>query len=228
MESTVSATQVDGITRLTVLAAQYGPFLFAVLFIVLVPVIGEKWFSKILQTKLVGGPKEREATVQVYKFYWVSGVVFGLFLAALSVAWWMYVQTQYVLPRSEEDFNKRVSAEFSKRVFEGVIGGADDNDIFVSDGSGNRQYNVYIHPIRNEIPMRLRFAVLFSEGAKANDPIQIGYMNKETYDKLQKSGKGYIPAKLTFCLSKDGTTLTLVKEEGQDPRLNQNCEGSKK
>jgi len=227
MDSVVSAT--DSIGRLTAWAAQYGPFLFAVLFVALVPILGQAWFKKILQTKIAGGAKVREATIQVYKFYWISGVVFGLLLVAVTVAWWMFVQLNYVLPYSKEQFDKQVSAEFSKRVFEGVIQGADDDDIFLAGAT--KKYTIYLYPVRNTAPMQLLFAVLLSEGPSVNEPVELQYMTKRSYESLRASGaNGFLPEVLKFCLSKDRPALRFVKEEGRTPYLigqNENC-GAKK
>jgi hypothetical protein len=215
-----SATSIEDISQLAALAAQYGPFLFAILFVVCVPVLGEKWVAKILQTRNEGALGEREAIVRIYRFYWFSGIICGLFLTVVSVAWWLYVQVMHVLPQSDRQFERRVAEEFNRKVFQGVIRGADDNDIFIFDDKSNPHSEVYIYPIRNSYPMQVHFAVIFPDKPQPESPIRLDYLNKAAYEALKQ---GYKPAALEFCPNKGATTLSLIKADNADPRFSPTC-----
>ena len=71
----------------TSLAAQYGPFFFAVVFVLFIPIVGQKWFAAMLQHESQRDD-ERAEGLKVYKFYFVSSVVAGLALVAASTGWW--------------------------------------------------------------------------------------------------------------------------------------------
>jgi hypothetical protein len=101
------------------LAAQYGPFFFSVLFVLFVPVLGQTWFAAALKAR-VQDPQQKQRALDVYRFYWMSGVVAGFVLVAVSICWWVYVQTNYVLPVTQAAFEEKISDAVSKRIYEGT------------------------------------------------------------------------------------------------------------
>lgn len=231
IDTTSIMKQTDQIGDLASIAAQYGPFLFAILFILFVPYLGQKWFSAILQARIAGNAQERAAHVQVYRFYWVSGIIMGLALTVLSVSWWLYVQMRLTLPSYENQIENRVSAEISKRIFEGVIRGTNDDDMFISDNA-NSTYRIYLFPLRNQVPMIVHFAVIFTQTPQPNSLIHVEYMDKKTYDSLKDKGIGALPIPLVFCPIRDATDLLLVKSDASttQPHFNidlQNCGGQR-
>jgi len=217
----MSPTDVGLLGQLSSLAIQYGPFLMMLIFVLVVPFTGQRWFSKILQTKLAGSDQERVASIQVYEFYWKSGVVCGLVLTGISVAWWIYVQLCYSLPTSEEQFNKRVSEALAKRVIAGTILGASDDDYFIP--ADDKNYKVYIYPRKDLTPMKVEFLIRFLEDPEADFHVKVQYMHKRTYENLKMNNNGYIPAVLEFCPDMDLTAVSFVNDP--KPSFNPACKG---
>jgi hypothetical protein len=222
--ATIALKQADNIGILSSLASQYGPFFFSILFVLFVPVFGQRWFFKLLQTRAAGTAAERAKAMSVYKFYWTSGIVTGLILVGFSVSWWAFVQYRYTLSPNEEQFNKRVSNEISKRIFQGVIRGADDEDIFVYDFN-NPQYSIYIYPLRNQRPMLVRFVIVFNNDPVTNERIHILYMNKKSYELLasNSTAAGYRPTPLEFCINRAASDMTFIKDDTRPPHFDIVC-----
>jgi len=216
METTDFLKQGDQIRNLAALAAQYGPGFFAIMFTLFIPMIGHRWFTAIIQTKLTGSDEERSATIQVYKFYWISGIVTGLLLTVLSVSWWVYVQTAYTLPQSEDSFNRKVSQEVSRevsgRIFEGTIAGVNDGDVLVYNDT-HQGYRIYFYPLRNEWPFRVKFVVIFDDDPKPASVIRFIYMAKKDFDEIRRTDEARQPIPLQFCLTKDASNLELVRDD---------------
>lgn len=217
----VTDVTVGVLGQLASLAIQYGPFLMALIFVLVVPYTGQRWFSKILQTKLAGSDQERLASIEVYEFYWKSGILCGLVLTGISVAWWIYVQMSYALPSSEEQFNRRVSEALARRVIEGTILGASDEDIFLP--ADDTRYKVYMYERKDLIPMKVEFLIRFLEDPGPDLHVQVEYINKRAYDNLRVRNKGYFPALLQLCPKRDATALLFVKDP--KPSFDQNCGG---
>jgi hypothetical protein len=223
--ATITPAEVESVRTLSSLALQYGPFFFSIIFILFVPIIGQKWFFRMLHTRVPGGSEVRDAAMRVYKFYWISGIVAGLALVGVSVIWWGYVQYTF----NTENFNKKLSQEINRRVFQGIIYGADDNDMFIYQFD-NPQYSVYIFPQRNQTPMLVRYAVIFSKDAEKDEKIHILYMNKKTYKILLEStingeAIGYKPTPLEFCITDTPADMTLIKDKDKPPHFDNACDG---
>jgi hypothetical protein len=78
---------LDSITRS---AAQYGPFLFAVLFILIVTRTAHKYYRES-NTRQPPATEEEKAT---YRSYFRTSIWVGIALTLVSIAWWIYVQMQ--------------------------------------------------------------------------------------------------------------------------------------
>jgi hypothetical protein len=229
--------EAENLAKLSQVASQYGPFFFSVLFVVFVPVMGQRWLFKALESKDLA--RESKAKVrQVYTWYWLSGVVMGLVLTTASVLWWIYVQITYVLPaedraqaslervnetKSEEVIRTRISEELSRRIFEGVIVGVSEEDMFVYDFS-NPYYKLYVYPVTNQVPMVDRFIIIFTGELPKHPIVLFRYMNRRTYEALLANRVGYVPLDIKFCPDPGKREIQLVKDaENTPPHFDVQC-----
>jgi len=218
----VALKEVDNFEKIANIASQYGPFFFAVLFILFVPVVGQKWFSKALEKRSVGSEQERQKALEIYSFYWLSGVKTGIVLVGVSIVWWAFVQIKYTLPDADSKFRQKVSDEISRRIFQGVIRGANDDDIFIYDFN-NPQYSIYVYPQKNQTPMLIRYVVVFSDDPPKNFPVQLMYMNRKTYEALVSTNTGYVPIALSFCIENDARDISIIKDPATPPHFSFSC-----
>jgi hypothetical protein len=93
--------------RFVWLSSQYAPFFFAVFFILIVPILGQTYFRKFILTR-TKSEEERKIAVKLYSFYWMSGIIFGLFLVITAIIWYMYLQVAYVLPSTKENVARTI------------------------------------------------------------------------------------------------------------------------
>ncbi|MEA2994446.1 MAG: hypothetical protein QOD40_3366 [Alphaproteobacteria bacterium] len=84
----VDLSTVEAITRL---AEQFGPFLFAVLFILVVTRTAHTYYSDCMTRK---DPPPSELEQKTYRLYFVSSVCVGIAVMTLSIGWWFYVQSK--------------------------------------------------------------------------------------------------------------------------------------
>src|SRR6201988_4227158 len=118
----VDLSTIETATRL---ASQYGPFLFAILFIFVVTRTAHKYYQEC-NTRTVPATEEEKKT---YRSYFLISVWGGIALTLVSIGWWVYVQMQgpsvyqiaIVALHSDEAI---LSNYFSKTVPRPAIGGA--------------------------------------------------------------------------------------------------------
>lgn len=79
---------VEAITRL---AEQFGPFLFAVLFILVVTRTARGYYVECMTRK---DPPPSEQEQKTYRAYFTSSVWIGVAVMSLSIGWWFYVQAR--------------------------------------------------------------------------------------------------------------------------------------
>jgi hypothetical protein len=72
-------------------AAQYGPFLFAVLFILIVTRTAHKYYQESNTRQQPPATEEEKAT---YRSYFTISIWVGIALTLVSIGWWIYVQMQ--------------------------------------------------------------------------------------------------------------------------------------
>ncbi len=80
----------DFLEFLVRLAYQFGPFLFAVLFMVFIVKTAHTYNVEIANRPKEAPPKERN----IYLGYFVGTVAVGFILVFISVGWWIYAQLQ--------------------------------------------------------------------------------------------------------------------------------------
>ena len=82
---------VTGLTSVVQLAERFGPFLFAILFIVFVTRVAHSYYNEANTRKdPPAGDQERET----YRFYFLCSVWCGVAVMVLSIGWWFYTQSQ--------------------------------------------------------------------------------------------------------------------------------------
>jgi hypothetical protein len=213
----------DQAERFAGLAAQYGPFFFSVLFVLFVPVLGQSWFSATLNAK-IKDPDEKQRALAVYRFYWMSGVVTGLLLVAVSITWWGYVQLNYVLPVQQAAVDARISDAINKRIFEGTIKGVSPDDMFINDFA-NPDYHLYFYPIPNQIPLTMRYAIIFKNIPKDIPTVAFDYIDRPQYELLAKEGgRGGVLQRISLCLGSSAKEMFVIRVPPSSIRFDIQCE----
>jgi len=81
---------VNDVTTLVGLAEQFGPFLFAILFILVVTRTAHQWYREAVSRT----PHANPAEIRTLRFYFILSVYCGIGATILSVGWWFYAQTR--------------------------------------------------------------------------------------------------------------------------------------
>ena len=85
---TVDLSTFEAITRL---AEQFGPFLFAILFILVVTRTARSYYVACMTRKEPPPSKDEQKT---YRLYFLCSVWVGIAVMALSIGWWVYAQAK--------------------------------------------------------------------------------------------------------------------------------------
>jgi len=118
MDKSGAGTAVmESIDALTSIASQFGPFFFAVLFMVFITKTARNWYADVVCRNPPADPTER----LTYRLYFMTTFGFGLLLVVISVAWWIYIHL------------------IDKHAFEGVIVNLQPNQVIASSESYARR-----------------------------------------------------------------------------------------
>jgi hypothetical protein len=82
---------VTTIETLTRLAEQFGPFLFAILFILFVTRTARGYYVECMTRT---APPSTEQEQKTYRMYFVCSVWVGIVVMGLSIGWWIYTQAR--------------------------------------------------------------------------------------------------------------------------------------
>lgn len=82
---------VSGLTTVVRLAEQFGPFLFAILFILVVTKTAHGYYQDANTRK---HPPASQQERNTYRFYFLCSIWCGIGVMGLSIAWWLYVQSK--------------------------------------------------------------------------------------------------------------------------------------
>jgi hypothetical protein len=85
---TVDLSVIETITQL---AEQFGPFLFAVLFILVVTRTAQGYYKECATRE---HPPASDQEVRTYRLYFLCSVWVGIAVMGLSLGWWFYVQAK--------------------------------------------------------------------------------------------------------------------------------------
>jgi hypothetical protein len=191
--------------QLSAIAEQFGPFFFALLFIIFVPAMGQKYFANFLKQRASRG-QERAVALEAYTFYWKTGIVTGLILVVISVWWYIYVKMHQIQIRNTS-------------VFEAVIRGIQDDDDFVLD-PGFKDYSAYYYRVPDIRPPVMKVAIVFRANSVTGPTVELHYMNRRTYAAKQKDG-GILHA-IPFCLRYQEVQL-IHESADKPPRFDRVC-----
>ena len=208
----------------TGLAAQYGPFFFSIIFVLFIPILGQKWFSAMLQAK-IKRDDERAQGLKVYKFYFVSSIVAGLALVAISTGWWFYVQSAYVLPAQSAAIDEKISEAINNRIYEGRITNVSPDDVFLDLPAA--KYRLYTQLVENTRPLVYRYVIIFQHDPKKDAVVEFPYMTRDTFNKLfsadARSGVGANPERIPFCLTHKTAEVRLIRSDSAPPHFDSKC-----
>ena len=107
---------IEDITTIVTLAEQFGPFLFAILFILVVTRTAHQWYHEaVIQT-----PHANPAEIRTLRFYFILSVYCGIGAMILSIGWWFYAQTRgmyyYQFSISELNSNDQVNSQYFSKM----------------------------------------------------------------------------------------------------------------
>lgn len=218
----------EHVEKFTELASQYGPFFFSIVFVLFVPVLGQRWFSKLLVARIQRGDEKKQA-LKVYRFYWMSGVIAGFVLVFISITWWIYVQLGYVLPDRDAALEARLEQRLAKRVFEGTILGVTDDDMFLDYNFANNGYRLYVYPIENQNPRIIKYVIIFQNDPTKDLTVPFNYMSRATYRALSETKDNpFAPIQIPLCLNADIKSVALVRPPSSPPRFDVQCDAVRK
>jgi len=107
---------VENVSALVGLAEQFGPFLFAILFILVVTRTAHQWYRE----SITRGPHANPAEVRTLRLYFILSVYCGIGAMILSVGWWFYAQTRgmyyYQFSISELNNEDQINSEYFSRL----------------------------------------------------------------------------------------------------------------
>lgn len=204
--------------QLTPLAQQYGPFFFAVLFVLLVPFMGQTWFRGFLEMRIEKG-QERDAALEVYKFYWKSGIVAGLCLVFFAVTWWFYVQNKHLQIEAmlrAEQVKKMQESYFKSRVITGYIKGINGDDVF--SPTANSDYTLSVVPTKFGDIEKIWFVIVFSDIPNEKQEVEFVHVSKA---KSRDASAGGEASRIRVCIH--GLPRELEFQRGQTPQFNVSC-----
>src|SRR5215471_9037877 len=113
--------ETDLATGMTKLAAEYGPFLFAILFSLVVPIRAFQNFRDCT-VKFPSPDATQSCLIHQSETYFRSTWIAGFVLIAFSVAWWLY-----------QNYDNRVLARHAYWIsYEGEISGVSADDVLNS------------------------------------------------------------------------------------------------
>ena len=85
---TVDLSTLEAITRL---AEQFGPFLFAILFILVVTRTARRYYLECMTRK---EPPPSVQEQKTYRLYFLCSVWVGIVVMTMSIGWWIYAQAK--------------------------------------------------------------------------------------------------------------------------------------
>jgi hypothetical protein len=87
MQDVAAANTGETLEVLVRLAFEFGPFLFAILFMMVITRMAQRFYERVRTREAPEASKQERAA---YRAFFVSSFVFGMLLVALSVGWWFY------------------------------------------------------------------------------------------------------------------------------------------
>jgi hypothetical protein len=194
----------DIVAPLTKLASDYGPFLFAILFALVVPFRAYQNYSDCTG-KYPQPTGEQCELIKQTELYFRSAWIAGFVLVAFSVAWWLYF-----------NWDRLHVAQQGYRVsYEGEIRGV------TADDKLDVGLNSPVFLSFNNSPPRYTFHVLTQAPISAPIPVQLVWVSEQQtaaqqsgYDGSQFVSFRFDPKTTEYQLKKNGTILTIQAVPG--------------
>jgi hypothetical protein len=193
--------ETDLATSMTRLASDYGPFLFAILFSLIVPVRAFQNFRDCTM-KFPSPDATQSLLIHESETYFRSTWIAGFVLIAFSVGWWLYL-----------NFDKRIMADSDYWVsYEGEISGVSADDVLDSAPNGH----VYVWAVDH--PYRHYQYIILQHPDDALQPISLYWLSASKA--VSQGSGGYVgvipvtfaldPNKSVYALQRSGTKLRIV------------------
>jgi hypothetical protein len=192
--------EVDLATQMTRLASDYGPFLFAILFSLIVPLRAFHNFRDCTM-RFPSPDATQSLLIHESETYFRSTWIAGFVLIAFAVGWWLYL-----------NFDKLSIARHDYWIsYEGEISGVSADDVLDSTPDGH----VYIWAV--DQPYRHYQYVVLQHPQEALHPISLLWLSAS---KAAHQDSGYVgvlpvmflldPTKSSYALQRDGKQMRIV------------------
>lgn len=191
--------ETDLATSMTKLASDYGPFLFAILFSLIVPLRAFQNFRDCTM-KFPSPDATQSMLIHESETYFRSTWIAGFVLIAFSVGWWLYLH-----------FDQRVVIDNNYWVsYEGEISGVSTDDVLDSAPNGH----VYVWAV--DQPYRHYQYIVLQHPEEALGPISLLWLSAS---KANQQNQGYDvlsvpfvldPKKTAYALQRNGKTMRIV------------------
>jgi hypothetical protein len=199
----IVAADTDIAASLTKLASDYGPFLFAILFTLIVPIRAYQNFRDCA-AKFPEPTATEQCLVRESELYFRSTWIAGFVLIAFSVGWWLYLNWD-VLHHKDRSY---------WITYEGEISGVTPDDVL------DAQQNAHTYMWAVDYPYR-HYQFLVLTHAPVSDPILIPiYWLSVQQMGGRQSGYGphsvsfkFDPKQSVYQFKRNGNGLTIVAGE---------------
>jgi hypothetical protein len=188
-------TDAQSAINLSKAALQFGPFLFAILFIVVVPPYAHTIWRRSLSAA------NNTALLNESKWYFRSSWMFGMFLVLCSILWWGYTKQLDIISAREGQFT----------AYSGYVTGLAQEDQLLS---ASPEDNEYLVPANINGTIQYRFVYLSHKQLENIVSLTISYVNLRA--SAPSSGKGVAALFIPFKLKPGETHYEFVvdKEKG--------------
>jgi hypothetical protein len=191
--------EADFATQMTKLASDYGPFLFAILFSLIVPLRAFHNFRDCTM-RFPSPDATQSLLIHESETYFRSTWIAGFVLIALAVGWWLYL-----------NFDKQVVIDNDYWVsYEGEISGVSSDDIL--DSAPDK--HVYIWAV--DQPYRHYQYIVLQHPDEALQPIPLLWLSASRVANQASGYVGVLP--VTFLLDPKTTTYAL-RRDGKKMRV---------
>lgn len=168
-------------------ALQYGPFLFAIIFILIVPPYAHAIWRRSFAASIAG--QDQNGLLAEGRLYFRSSWQFGVCLVVCSILWWMYTQ----------------SVDSSTHAYSGYISVPHQEDQL---GSMSPDGNEYLVPTTIDGNVQYRFVYISPTKLNGTVDIYISYTNTKAV--AAATGQGVPSLPITIKLTPGQTHYQLV------------------
>lgn len=191
----------ETVEQFTILARQFGPFLFAILFIIFVPWISHKWYSECMKRT---DPPASERERRAYRFYFLSTVWAGFIFVALATGWWFF-----------ENLSK-------SHLYQATIKSIEEGNIISSEYfSMSRERSLF--PGGPTISDYI-FVVVQDQPFEIGQKFELKYITKSMAEEAEDPNNGVIPLTLEIKYTGESSGVYSITMEDGEPRIAKSAE----